>query len=378
MNLLLPFFIFIFFLPPSYAELSLRSFEKKPQTETAVKTVVSLVTKQQFEETLREFISKSRPSRLIGTEGHRQARTWLVERLKKADPKGTGKITTDDFSLDIIRAKNFYQKDFEHELVGKISSTDPVFIRWNNFTKDALNFLDQMNNFKGQNIIWEKKGYLNPEDVLIIAANYDTLVVDSKTYKINTKVEMPGADSNASGVAILLSLAEVLSSLELPKTVLLLFTDADEFAFSGSYAFLEKYHDVLKKDRSVGQVSLTMLGHDSKSRDKEKKYGNMCAYIRKPDQKGQILDKKLVTKLASKQWDDLVKFAVIPNGFNSTGHSLFWEQGFPAVVFTQNWDSDLNPNEHSSNDIVETLNMSTLYGSYRFVAGAIIGWTLDL
>lgn len=365
-------------LNSALAEFPLRASEKNPKSEFAVKSVVSTLTKAKFEETLRDFISNSRPSRLIGTEGHLKARTWLVERIKKMDTKGTGKISFDEFTLDVVRAKNFYQKEFSEEMIVKLPPTDPTFLRWSNFTKDAISFLDQLNTFKGQNIIWEKKGYLNPEDALIVIANYDTLVIDPKTFKINAKAEMPGADSNASGVAVLLSTLEVLASLELPKTVIVVFTDADELAFSGSYAYLEKYAETLKKFRSVSELSLTMLGHDSKSRDKEKKYGNMCAYIRKPEQEGQSFDKKLVAKLLGKNWDDSVKFTIVPNGFNSTGHSLFWDKGFGAAVFTQNWESDLNPNEHTSNDIVETLNMATLYGSYRFIAGAILAWTLDL
>lgn len=362
----------------AFSEIAIRPYEKNPKNETAVKSLTSMWTKSQFENLLRDFVSSSRPSRLVGTEGNAKARDWIIERIKKADPKNTGKLSVDEFSPDLVRAQNFYQKEFQEEVEKKLSPKDPNYLRWSNFTKDMTSFLNQQKMTKGTNIVWQKKGYINSDDVLIITANYDTLVIDSKTYKLNLKANMPGADSNASGVAVLLSVVELLSSIEIPKTVWVVFTDFDELAFSGSWAFLEKYSESLKKPRSVSQMSLVMLGYDSKSRDKEKKFGNMCVYTRKVSDPSQPLDKKLVSKLTQKNWDDTVRFTVVPNGFNSSGHSLFWEKGYPAVVFTQNWESDLNPNEHTSEDIVETLNMNTLYGSYRYISGAILGWALDL
>ncbi len=357
------------------AELNLRSFEKSPKSETAIKSLTSLWTKSQLETTLRDFISSSKPSRLVGTEGNLKAKNFIIERIKKADPKNTGKLSVDEFVPDLARAQVFYQKDYQEALK---FPQDPSFLRWTNFTKDMLLFLEQSKNLKGSNIVWEKKGFINPEQMLVVIANYDTLVIDSKTYKINQKAKMPGADSNGSGVAVALSLIEVLSSIDIPKTVSVIFTDFDEIAFSGTWAYLQKNKEVLKTYKNISAISLAMLGYDSKSRDKEQKFGNMSIYLRKPEDLGQNLDAKLVKQLSSKNWDETVRFKVIPNSFNSSGHSLFWEQGYGAVIFTQNWESDLNPNEHTSEDIVETLNMSTLYGSYRYVTGAVIGWALDL
>lgn len=357
------------------AELTLRSYEKSPKSETAIKSLTSLWTKSQLENTLRDFVSNSKPSRLVGTEGNVKAKEFILARIKKADPKNTGKLSVDEFVPDFARAQAFYQKDYQEALK---SPQDPSFLRWTNFTKDMLLFLEQSKNIKGSNIIWEKKGFINSDQMLVVIANYDTLVIDSKTYKINQKAKMPGADSNGSGVAVALSLIEVLSAIELPKTVCVIFTDFDEIAFSGTWAYLQKNKEALKTYKNISAISLAMLGYDSKSRDKEQKFGNMSIYLRKPEEPGQNQDAKLIKQLSSKNWDETVRFKINPNGFNSSGHSLFWDQGYGAVIFTQNWEGDLNPNEHTSEDIVETLNMSTLYGSYRYVTGAVIGWALDL
>ena len=375
MKFIITALICLCFSTHSKAELNLRSYEKNPKTETAIKTLTSAFTKSQLESILRDFVGQAKPSRLIGTEGNIKAKEFIVERIKKADPKNTGKLIVDEFAPDFDRAKNFYQKDYQEALK---SPQDPSFLRWTNFTKDMFLFLEQSKNIKGANIVWEKKGFINSDQMLVVIANYDTLVVDSKTYKINQKAKMPGADSNGSGVAVALALIEVLSSVEIPKSVSVVFTDFDEIAFTGTWAYLQKNKEALKAYKNVSALSLAMLGYDSKSRDRDRKFGNMSIYLRKPDEAGQNLDVKLVKQLSSRNWDETVKFNTVPNGFNSSGHSLFWEQGYGAVIFTQNWEGDLNPNEHTSEDIIETLNMSTLYGSYRYVTGAVLGWALDL
>ena len=73
-----------------------------------------------------------------------------------------------------------------------------------------------------------------------------------------------------------------------------------------------------------------------------------------------------------------VKFKLEPNGFNSSDHINFWGEGFPAITFSQNWETDLNPRYHSSDDFVETLNLKTWYASYQYITGAVLSWAFDI
>lgn len=56
---------------------------------------------------------------------------------------------------------------------------------------------------KVQNIIWEKSG-LDSDKVLIITAHYDTISHDPSTLLVREDALMPGANFNASGVAVAL------------------------------------------------------------------------------------------------------------------------------------------------------------------------------
>ena len=123
-----------------------------------------------------------------------------------------------------------------------------------------------------------------------------------------------------------------------------------------------------------------MLGHDSKRNDKEKRFGNFKAYIIKKDQPGSTGDKKLYERLnrIGSKMTSKVKFKLEANSFNSSDHINFWGEGFTAITFTQNWESDLNPRYHTSNDFVETLNLKTWYASYLYLSGAVLSWVFDI
>jgi len=102
----------------------------------------------------------------------------------------------------------------------------------------------------------------------------------------------------------------------------------------------------------------------------------MCAYLR-----NQSEEEKWVRGLIEKgtKTTQKVNFEMRPNGFDSSDNIRFWEEGFKSVTFTQNWEDDFNPKFYqTSEDTPETLNHGTLWHSYQFVGGAVVGSLLDL
>ena len=266
------------------------------------------------------------------------------------------------------------------EIIGKYPPTDPTYKKWKSFTDSMVESLTSVQNVEGKNIIWEKKGYMNPNDVITIGAHFDTIAHSKKDKKVLTVGKQPGADDNGSAVAIALGLIEVLSALDLPKTVRVVFFDFEEMGFLGSRAYLKKYKSQMKKQKFAGFVNLEMLGHDTKRNDKEKRFGNFKAYIRKEETAGHGKDKKLYQTLQKlgQEMTSKVRFKLTPNGFNASDNINFWAEGFPAVTYSQNWETDLNPRYHTSNDFVETLNLKTWYASYQYITGAILSWVFDI
>ena len=357
----------------------IKPYEQKIKTNYSIQSVVEKLSRDAIEKNLRDFVASGRPSRFVGSPGHQKALDYLEGKLKSFNSKGVT-FTKQEFTPDIARAGNFYAEDFKKEVVAKISPTDPNYDHWKGFTLSMMKTLDSVKEVKGYNLIWEKKGTTKPDEVIILGANYDTLLNDPKTMIVDSKGAMPGADNNGTGVAALLSMIEILDKLDLPKTVRIVFFDFEEMAFSGSHAYVEKMNAEKGNQKIAGFLSLVMLGNDSKREDKDKKLNNFKLYLRAPTEKGAEEDLKLTTMItdAGKRLYNSIEFKPEANGMNSSSHISFWEAGVPAVCLTQNWETDFNPRFHTPNDFVETLNMNTYSNAFRYITGSVLAWDYDI
>ncbi len=373
------FFSVSSFLGNSYA-FEISSYDKKIKTNYNITSVADKITRDALEKNLRDFVASGRPSRFVGTPGHEKAMKYIESKLKSFKSNGSS-FERIEFTPNIAKAGEFYAEDFKKEVVAKISKTDPNYDRWKGFTLSMMKTLDSVKDVKGYNLVWEKKGTTKPDEVIILGANYDTLLNDPKTLLVDSKSSMPGADNNGTGVAALLSMIEILDKLDLPKTVRIVFFDFEELGFLGSKDYVEKLKANMGNQKIVGFVNLVMLGNDSKRDDKEKKLNNMKVYLRSPAEKGSEEDLKLVTLMTNngkRLYNNLIEFKPEANGMNSSSHISFWEAGIPAICFSQNWESDFNPRFHTPNDFVETLNMNTYINAFRYITGAMLAWNYDI
>ena len=348
----------------------------------SLKSLIRGYSKSKLEKKLRNFVRLTGPNRMIGESGHRNTIPILMEQVKSISGGDRVKVYVQQFSPDLEYGKSFYRKDFHDNIVTKYSPRDPIYKQWNLLTSSIVRQLDELKGVAGRNLIWEKKGSLKPEEVLILGAHYDTIALDKSMTRILPKEEMQGADDNGTGVTILLGLIELLSKIDNHRTVRIIFFDFQELGMLGSRGYIQKYNQQLKeKEKVVGFVSIEQLGHDTKIFDKQKKHGNMKAYIRRSDEPGSNSDRVLAQKLISigKKVRPQVKFAIDANSFPSSDHANFWKEGFPAVMFTQNWEDDYNgAGNHGGNDFVETLNMTTYYNVFLQLSSAVIGWSVGL
>lgn len=332
---------------------------------------VQSVDQKEVESYLRSFIECCRPNRMVGGSGHKKVvpflKKFLIEKLK-VSPKNLDVVS---FVPDVEKAKKMYREDFEREIKGSFEPKSETYKKWDYFTKSMLKELDTRSKVKGHNLIWTRLAKEKTQKTLIIGAHFDTIAHDEK-FNVKTEGFMPGADDNGSGVAVALSLIKLLKDKDLKFNVKVVFFDWEEFGFLGSHAFVK----TLKKDDVIGYVNLEMLGNDTKSQDKLKRYQNMKVYIRsESDSKGYKEDKELLEQLTGPLKGNSVgvDFSVVSNSFNSSDHLSFWQEGIAAVTFTQDWENDFNKTRyHTSNDLPETLNMKTLYKSYQYIALSIL------
>jgi Zn-dependent M28 family amino/carboxypeptidase len=204
-----------------------------------------------------------------------------------------------------------------------------------------------------KNIVAEKKGRTFPHRVFILGGHYDT-VPDS-----------PGADDNASAIAVLLEVARNIQAVPLDITVRLIAFSLEEYNFIGSTHYVEG----LKKrgEKILGMISLEMVGFTGPRQSyppylNPKYYpnvGDFIAIIGNEESKG-LLEKVCHSFKTHIPQLPLESVAVPGNGegmgeVRLSDHSPFWDEGFPALMVT---DTSFlrNPNYHLPSDSMETLN----------------------
>lgn len=322
---------------------------------------------------LSQFVQTSLPSRMIGLPGHERAKEFLVSIIKKYDPKGSGVLKVSNIAPNTEEIKAFYQNDFDQKIAGKFPNGSPEYTRWKRFTDSMKAFAEKKKTVNVQNVDWEKKG-LNSKKVLVVTAHYDTISHHKENLTVNETEKMPGANYNASGVVVALGLIKTLAKIDLNYTVKVVFLDYQGLGFHGATVLADELKT--SGNEVMGIVNLEMLGQDTSYLDSTKQLGNMSLYTRENSE-----EKKFAGTLVEKgsQLTKKVNFEIRPNGFESSDNFRFWEKGFLSVTFSQNWEEDFNPKFYQNpQDTPETLNHDTLYASYQYLGGAVIGTLLDL
>ncbi len=357
----------------SIFSLALSAEARSPSTYSQLKSDLQGVSKRTLVSWVNELVSVSKPSRMVGLPGHDKARDYLKETILKLDNKKTGKLTVTSVDPVISSVSAFYQKDFDEKIEGKFPKSSPDYQKWLIFTQSMQNLAQRKASAKVENIVWEKAG-LNTQKVLVVTAHYDTISHDLNSLLVKEDEAMPGANYNASGVAVALGLIQVMAKFDLNYSVQVVFLDWQGIGFHGS----ELYAKELKKSGKevMGVVNLEMLGQDTSFFDKTKKTGNMSVYSR--NNSGEIAWVKKLQTHGSKMTQK-VEFELKPNDFSSSDNFRFWEEGFLSATFSQNWEDDFNPKFYQTAlDTPETLNHDTLWYAYQYLGGAVIASLLDL
>lgn len=112
-------------------------------------------------------------------------------------------------------------------------------------------------NQSSQNVIGFVKGEQHPDSIIVVSAHYDHLgYMGAETF-------FPGANDNASGVAMLLNLAYHYTHKELPKkTIVFMLFGAEEVGILGSKHFVNNPLFPLNKINFVMNLDLLGTGDD--------------------------------------------------------------------------------------------------------------------
>jgi aminopeptidase YwaD len=203
---------------------------------------------------------------------------------------------------------------------------------------------------------------------LILAAHYDTVSGS------------PGADDNASGLAVLLEVARRLKQRALTRPVQFIAFCLEEEDLLGSRAYVAY---LAETGRSVyGAIVLECVGYASDRKGSQRtppgipvavpSVGNFLALI--GNQTSAALTAALSQAMAP--LIPIVPLTVPGNGeqlpdTRRSDHTAFWEQGFAAVMVTDTANFR-NPHYHRSTDTVGTLNLTFLASVADAVTDAVL------
>lgn len=199
----------------------------------------------------------------------------------------------------------------------------------------------------------------------------------------------PGADDNASGIAVLLESSRILATLELDGTIQFVAFTLEEpqpgtlrnSSLVGSTHFAKAARR--NKDRYQGVIILESVGYSSGKANSQAIPPLVSARV--PDTgdflgivANQASESVLDTfSRAAREWvPDLktIGYKVPLSGYlvpqtRFSDHAPFWDQGYPALMLT---DTAMfrNPNYHTPHDSIETLDFSLMSEVTRLVLAA--------
>ncbi|MGR2740142.1 M28 family peptidase [Billgrantia sp. Q4P2] len=198
------------------------------------------------------------------------------------------------------------------------------------------------------------------DEVLVVGAHYDTVR------------GTPGADDNASGVAVLIELANLLQDAELDRSLHLVAFVNEEMPFFGSEAMGSLLYARRAKAEGtdiMGMISLEMLGYFSDEPGSQAypfpldrfypDTGNFLAFV------SNLESRRLVHRAIGA----FRRHAEVPSeglaappqlgDIRRSDHWAFWEKGYPAMMLTDTANFR-NPYYHGPSDTHDRLDYATM------------------
>jgi Zn-dependent M28 family amino/carboxypeptidase len=218
----------------------------------------------------------------------------------------------------------------------------------------------------GVNIIALRPGTDKKAGTILVGAHYDSVMVS------------PGADDNASGVAVTLEIARLLGSRPTPKTLEVVLFDKEETGLKGSIAFTTNPDNI--KDLK-GAIIMDMVGFACHTPGCQRFPQGLP--IRPPTDKGDFLavigdteHPDLINAFSNSQnLPPILKLPIPGKGLLTpdllrSDHAPFWYQNIGAVLVsdTANFRT---PYYHQASDTPSTIDRKFFTGSAQLIINAV-------
>ena len=206
---------------------------------------------------------------------------------------------------------------------------------------------------------------------LIIAAHYDTVEGS------------PGADDNASGLAVLLEAARALSQMTLPREIRFIAFCLEEEDLLGSLAYVASLKEA--NEQIAGAIVLECVGYTSENEGSQTapaatpiavpRVGDFLAIV---GNSASAALAKTFEQAATRDARALktVSLLVPEKGerlpdTRRSDHAAFWHYGYSALMLTDTANFR-NPHYHQPTDTLETLDLTFMQHVVRAVTAAAV------
>lgn len=225
------------------------------------------------------------------------------------------------------------------------------------------------------NLIVERPGTRRPQDIVLLGAHYDTV---SGT---------PGADDNASAVAVLLEVSRELANVATRRTIRFVAFACEEPPYFHTGSMGSQHHARRAREAGesiLGMLCLEMVGYyvdEPKSQQIPEAIPKFLRWLF--PKRGDFLAAVGNLSSCALSWrfrkgfrraSRLPLFSIcLPERINEirlSDNASFWDQGYPALMLT---DTSFlrNPHYHRSTDTPETLDYERMAEVVKGVTGAL-------
>ncbi|MCZ6802642.1 MAG: M20/M25/M40 family metallo-hydrolase [Proteobacteria bacterium] len=208
-----------------------------------------------------------------------------------------------------------------------------------------------------RNIVAEHYGTTLPDEIIIVGAHYDTVWMS------------PGADDNASGVAVMLEMARHLKKIQLNRTVRFIAFANEEYPYfltdnMGSLFHAKRAYD--RDDNIIAMLSLEMLGYYSDEPDSQSypspfswfypDTANFIGFVSNVTS-GNILRQSIALFRETRLFpsEGLTAPVLLIPDVRRSDQAAFWKYNYPAFMVTDT-AAFRNYAYHNVSDIPNSLN----------------------
>lgn len=212
------------------------------------------------------------------------------------------------------------------------------------------------------NVVCTKQGSSDGDQVLMLCGHYDCCMEQLH----DATARAPGADDNATGIAVILELARILSSIDLKQTVQFVAFSGEEQGYWGSAAYADSIQN--QQINLHRLINLDMLGYPPPNLaiTVEQDKGNQVADNDQPSQEFARVMAQLAT--------DYTQLPVVMGEVYGSDYMPFEARGYVVVGL---YDDGNNPNYHRSSDTPNTVNYAYMADVARIVLATVLNETAE-